>query len=55
MRSSLPIKFIRETQILKVKRIKIWKSNNPAKGGGFNIPQLAAEKVFKACFGVSYP
>jgi hypothetical protein len=27
--------FIRETQILKVKRIKIWKSNNPAKDGGF--------------------
>jgi hypothetical protein len=25
-----------ETQILKVKRIKICKSNNPAKGGGFH-------------------
>ena len=25
-----------ETQILKVKRIKICKSNNPAKGGGYN-------------------
>jgi hypothetical protein len=25
--------FIRETQILEVKRIKIWKPNNPAKGG----------------------
>jgi hypothetical protein len=33
--------FICETQILKVKRIKICKSNNPAKGGGLNAPQLA--------------
>jgi hypothetical protein len=33
--------FICETQILKVKRIKICKSNNPAKGGGLNTPQLA--------------
>jgi hypothetical protein len=32
------IRFICETQILKVKRIKIWKSNNPAKDGGFNTP-----------------
>ena len=33
------IKFLQvicETQILKVKRIKICKSNNPAKGGGLN-------------------
>ena len=27
---------IRETQILKVKRIKICKSNYPAKGGGYH-------------------
>jgi hypothetical protein len=33
--------FIGETQILKVKRIKICKSNNPAKSGGLNTPQIA--------------
>jgi hypothetical protein len=33
--------FICETKILKVKRIKISKSNNPAKGGGLNTPQFA--------------
>jgi hypothetical protein len=47
---------IRETQILKVKRIKICKSNNPAKGGGLNAPAVCHGKKFpKACFGVSYP
>jgi hypothetical protein len=39
--------FICETQILKVKHIKICKSNNPAKGGGLNTPQLAAEISFQ--------
>jgi len=39
--------FICETQILKVKRIKICKSNNPAKGGGLNTPQLGAEISFQ--------
>ena len=32
-------KLISETQILKVKRIKICKSNNPAPGGGLNTRQ----------------
>jgi phospholipid-binding lipoprotein MlaA len=32
---------IRDTQILKVKRIKICKSNNPAKSGGLNATQRA--------------
>ena len=40
--------FICETQILKVKRIKICKSNNPAAGGGLNAPQLAAEISFQS-------
>jgi phospholipid-binding lipoprotein MlaA len=39
---------IRETQILKVKRIKICKSNNPAKGGGLNATQRALEKIFQS-------
>jgi hypothetical protein len=39
--------FIRETQILKVERIKICKSNNPAKSGGLNTTA--------ACCGISYP
>jgi hypothetical protein len=37
------IKFLQvicETQILKGKRIKICKSNNPAKGGGLNTSQM---------------
>jgi phospholipid-binding lipoprotein MlaA len=38
---------IRETQILKVKRIKICKSNNPAKSGGLNTTQGALEKFFQ--------
>jgi hypothetical protein len=31
-----------------VKRIKICKSNNPAKGGGLNTQQLAAEISFQS-------
>jgi hypothetical protein len=33
-----------------VKRIKICKSNNPAKGGGLNTPQLAAKISFQSLF-----
>ena len=40
-----------ETPIPKAKRSGIGKVNNPA-SGGFNTPQLAAEPVSKACFGV---
>jgi hypothetical protein len=40
--------FICETQILKVKRIKICKSNNPAKGGGLKAPQLVAKISFQS-------
>jgi hypothetical protein len=35
-----------ETQILKVKRIKICKSNNPAKGGGLKYPAAWCGKKF---------
>ena len=47
MKKTLRFATICETQILKMKRIKICKSNNPPKGGWLNTPQLAAKISFQ--------
>jgi len=44
-----------ETQILKVKRIKICKSNNPAKDGRLNSTQRALGKIFQSSLRVFVP
>jgi hypothetical protein len=45
--------FIRETQISKTQCIEIFKSNNPAEGGGFNTPQPRLPDG-QVCCGISF-